>query len=264
MSKVTFEIKGTEYEVPNFLSIENYVKIYKVKDFLGEEYFQAKLINTIFGIQLEQILKSNHHQIGYIANQLLELFPNNDYPFYDTFTLNGIEYGFIPSWKNMTFAEFVDLDTLMSKDTDSVIDNLHIITAIMYRPVINKKSEHDFDIEDYDVKTMEKRAELFKKQLDIKYALGGQFFFSRFAIQLSNPILPYLTLKKGNIIKRTIFTWKNRKLIWKILLRRRSDGMLSSTELVEMILQNMNMSLKPPFWKRLTNYFGWLKKKKNQ
>ena len=180
MEKITFELDNKEYELPSFLSIENYGKVYKVKDFLGEEYFQAKLNNAITGVRLESILESNHTQINYISNYITTLFPDTEYKFIDKFTLNGLEYGFIPSWKHMSFAEFVDLDTLMTKSAAEVIENLHIICAIMYRPIISKKKEHDFEIEIYDSAEMEKRAELFKKELDVKYVLGGQFFFINF------------------------------------------------------------------------------------
>ena len=42
--KVSFEIENKEYELPEVMTIENYRKVYKVKDFLGEEFFQAKLL----------------------------------------------------------------------------------------------------------------------------------------------------------------------------------------------------------------------------
>ena len=47
MSKVTFELNKQVYELPEFLSIQNYIKIYKVKDFLGEEYFQLSILRNL-------------------------------------------------------------------------------------------------------------------------------------------------------------------------------------------------------------------------
>ena len=103
---IEFEIKKKNYVMPEVLTIENYVKIYKVKDLLGEEYFQAKLINAITGARLEDILQVNHSNINYLSEYILSLFPDNDYPFVDKFILNGIEYGFIPSWKHMLKFKF--------------------------------------------------------------------------------------------------------------------------------------------------------------
>ena len=261
--KITFEIKNKEYDIPNFLSIENYVKVYNVKDFLGEQFFQAKLINAITGAKMEDILNSGHHEITFLSNHLLNLFPDSSYPFFDRFELNGVQYGFIPSWKKMSFAEFVDLDTLMNKDTKEIINNLHIICAIMFRPIVSQKSEHDFQIENYDSAKMEERAELFKKQLDVKYVLGGQFFFSRFAKQFSEPTHQSLIQKSKNFMNRMVLTWRYRKIIWKVLLNKPSDGLQLSIDYAMTTLQNIQKSSRPPFWKRLINFFTlWRKKKK--
>jgi len=263
MEKITIEIEKKEYDIPNFLSIENYVKVYNVKDFLGDKFFQAKLINQILGVKLELILNTNHSQINYISDYLLGLFPDSTYPFHEKFTLNGIEYGFIPSWKNMSFAEFVDLDTLLTKEPKDIMNNLHIICAIMYRPIVSRKSEHNFLIEEYDYNKMEERAEIFKKELDVKYVLGGQFFFSKFVNQSLNYSHQSLILKSKNFIKTMVLTWRMRKIIWKILLNKPSDGMQLSIDYAMTTLQSIQQSSKPPLWKRLTNYFtSWKKKKK--
>ena len=262
MSKVTFEIEQKEYELPEFLSIENYGKIYMIKDFMGEEFFQAKLIHALTGVKMENLLKTSHTEVNYISNYIMSLFPNNDYPFIDKFTLNDIEYGFIPSWKHMSFAEFVDLDTLMNKKPEEIIQNLHYICAIMYRPIVSKKKEHDFKIEEYDVVKMEERAELFKKELDVKYVLGGQFFFSRFVKQSLNYSPQSLTQKMKNYWEKMVTTWRFRKIIWKLLLNKHSDGLQLSIDLAKTTLQNINKSYKPPFWKHLINYFTWSKKTK--
>lgn len=259
---VTFELDKQEYTLPDFLSIDSYIKVYNVKDFLGEEYFQSKLINAITGAKLESILKTNHAQINYISQYIMSLFPDTKYPFYDKFVLNGIEYGFIPSWKKMSFAEFVDLDTLLTKKENEIINNLHIICAIMYRPITKKRKEHDFEIEEYDSKTVEERAQLFLNELDVKYVLGGNFFFSVFAKQSLESSQPYLTLKNKSFWKKMVLTWKMRKIIWKFLLNKPSDGSQLLIDYVMMTLQNTIKSSKPPFWKRLINFFTWSKKTK--
>jgi hypothetical protein len=259
---VTFEIDKQEYSIQDYLSIENYVKIYKIKDFLGEEFFQAKIINALTGVKMESILRTNHTQINYLSSHIMSLFPDTEYPFIDRFTLNGIDYGFIPSWKHMSFAEFVDLDSLMNKESNEIIANLHIICAIMFRPIVSQKADHDFLIEEYDVKTMEERAELFKKELDVKYVLGGQFFFSQFVRESLNYSQQSLTQKNKNFWKKMVLTWRHRKIIWQILLNKPSDGLQLSIDYAMMTLQNTSKSSKRPFLKRLTNWFTSLRKTK--
>ena len=47
MSKVSFIIKEKEYQLPEYLSIGDYQKIFKYKDILDDEYFGAKIINKL-------------------------------------------------------------------------------------------------------------------------------------------------------------------------------------------------------------------------
>ena len=263
MNKIKFEIKKKEYELPDVLTIDHYTKIYKIKDLLEDKFYQTKLLSTITGAPNDLLLKTNHSQMNYLVEQLLGLFPNNKFPFFDKFELNGIEYGFIPSWKNMSFGEFVDLDTLMNKKEDEIIENLHIICAIMYRPIVSKKKEHDFIIEDYDVDSMIQRAEMFRKELDVKYVLGGNFFFSKFVKQSLKPSRPSLIWRSKSFMQRMVLTWKMRKIIWMILLKRPSAGSLLSTELQMTTLQNMIKSSKQPSSKPSTSFFTLWKKKNN-
>ena len=239
---IKFKIGELEYNVPEIMSIENYSKIYKVKNFFSDDYFAAKLINIMTNAPVEDVLESDYQYVEYLATYIMGLIPLDAQPkFYDRFELNGIKYGFFPRWQDLTFAEWVDLDTLSTKKPEEILDLLHIICAIMYRPIIEEKSEHDFKIEKYDIDEMKERAELFKKELDVKYILGAQFFFINFASRYSGftHLSSIPTISTWMKIK---LYWKLRKTIWGLIFKKSSDGMLSSTELLEMILQNTNIS----------------------
>jgi hypothetical protein len=240
-----FKIDETEYSVPEVITIESYSKVFKVKDLFTEEYFTAKLVSLVTDCPLEKLLESDYDQINYIAAFILDMFPKDKPKFIDKFTLDGIEYGFFPRWQDLTYAEFVDMDTISTKKEDELLNMLHILCAVMYRPIVERRSEHDFDIEKYDVKTMVKRAEIFKKKLDVRYVLGAQSFFmifgSRYSIYSQLSLIPNMT--KWTKIK---LTWKMRKLIWKQIFNRPLDGSLSQTEYLQMILQNTTTSTKKP------------------
>ena len=263
MSKITFEIEEQEFNIPEVLTIENYSKVYKLKDFIEERYFQAKLVSAVTGANMDKVIQVNHTEINYISNYILSQFPNTDYPFFETFELNGVEYGFIPSWKNMSFAEFIDLDTLMNKKPEEIIENLHILCAIMYRPIISRKSKHDFKIEEYDAFIMQERAELFRKELDVKYVLGGNFFFSKFVKRFLDYSQHSLIQRMKTWITKMRMTWKYRKVIWTLLLRKPSDGMQFSTELHKMILRDIIKSSQKKSWRSSINTSILSKKKKN-
>jgi hypothetical protein len=180
-----FKIEDKEYNIPQFISIENYSKIYKVKDLFSDDYFSAKLVSLVTGAPVEDLLESDYQELSYIAAYIMSLIPLDTPKFVDRFELNGVKYGFFPNWRDLTYAEFVDIDTISTKKQEEVLDMLHILCSVMYRPIINERSEHDFDIEKYDVKKMVTRSELFKKELDCKYVLGAMFFFINFARKYS-------------------------------------------------------------------------------
>lgn len=242
MKRITFELEGQEYKLPQFITIGDYVKIFKVKGLFDDEYFAAKLISIVTGAELNTLLEASREEIQFISEKILEVLPFEKPAFVDRFELDGVHYGFIPSWKKMSFGEFADLDTLMTKKPEDMLDYFHIITAILYRPITKQKSEHNFEIEKYNSDTMEERAELFKNKLDVEYSLGAQFFFIQFAENYSNyiPISSKLWMRMS--WEQIKFVWRHRKLIWKSLLRKDLGGTLFLTELVTMTLQDMRKS----------------------
>ena len=238
-----FKIEDKEYNIPQFISIENYSKIYKVKDLFSDDYFSAKLVNLVTGAPVEDLLESDYQELSYIAAYIMSLIPLDTPKFVDRFELNGVKYGFFPNWRDLTYAEFVDIDTISTKKQEEVLDMLHILCSVMYRPIINERSEHDFDIEKYDVKKMVTRSELFKKELDCKYVLGAMFFFINFARKYSLFTQLSLTPKLSTWTKLKLM-WKMRRLIWRMIFKGRLVGSLSQTELLETILQSTTTSIK--------------------
>lgn len=238
---IKFKVDEKEYKVPDFISIENYVKIFKQKDIFSEDYFAAKIINKVTDCPVEDLLEGDAQEMNYVAAYILSLIPTESPKFIDRFELDSVHYGFFPKWRDLTYAEFVDMDTISTKKPDELMNLLHILAAIMYRPITTQRSEHDFDIEKYNIESMKERAELFKKKLDIKYILGAQFFFINYARTYSSYTQMSL-MKNIPIWTRIKLIWKMRKMIWTIVFKKHSVGSLSQTELLEMILQNTNIS----------------------
>ena len=236
--KLTFELEGIEYKIPKYITLGDYVKIYKVKGLFDDDYFATKLINVLTGAPQKKLLDAERDKVDFVFRQIYSILPNNTPAFLDRFELDGVEYGFIPSWKKMSFGEFADLDTLMTKKPEEVLDYLHIITAILYRPIISKDKKK-FQIEKYTQETLEDRAELFKNRLNVEVALGAQFFFIQFAKNVSN----YTPISLKNWMKiswmQLKMLWKMRKILMKGLLRRDLDGTWFLTELLKMTYQDI-------------------------
>ena len=240
---IKFKIDEEEYKLPDFISIEHYTKIYKVKDLFSDDYFAARLINIVSDAPVEDLLESDFQEVNYMSTYVMELLPLEKPQFKDRFELDGVKYGFFPNWKDLSFAEFIDMDTISTKKPEELLDMLHILAAIMYRPIVEEKSEHDFKIEKYDVHKMTERAELFKKKLDVKYILGAQFFFIKFANRFSS-YTQLSSIQTLTLWEKIKIMWTLRKMIVHLIFKRRSVGSWSSTELLEMILQSTNLSTK--------------------
>lgn len=233
---IKFKMNEVDYKLPEYLTIEQYVKIYKMQDLFDDQYFAAKLIGLLTNAPVDELLEHDYQEINFLASEILTLIPTLS-AFEDRFELDGVQYGFFPNWKDLTFAEFVDLDTLSSKKTDELLDQLHYLIAIMYRPITHERGTHDFDIEKYDVTTMKTRAELFKKKLNVRYVLSAQSFFT----QLEKKFSVYSQLssiKKLSLIQKIKIAWSMRKMIIQTLLKKRTGGISSSTDYLETILRN--------------------------
>ena len=174
---VKFKLEGKEYTLPEFINIEQYVKIAKLKDLLSDDYYAAKLISIMSNAPVQELLESDYDHVNYLAAYILNLIPKQIPEFQDKFELDGVKYGFFPRWQDLSYAEFVDMDTIVTRKEDEMLNMLHILAAVMFRPIVSELSEHNFEIEKYDVKTMVKRAELFKEKLNVRYVLGAQSFF---------------------------------------------------------------------------------------
>lgn len=241
---ISFKIEEKEYQIPDYISIENYVKLFKLKDMFSDDYYAAKLINIFTDAPIEQLLECDYNEINYLASYILSLFPSdNKQALTERFEIDGVKYGFFPNWKDLTFAEFVDMDTISTKKESELLDLLHILMAVMYRPIVEEETEHKFKIEKYDVKTLEQRGEIFKKKLNINIVLGAQFFFINYA----NKYLSYSQLSlipKISTMNKLKLIWKMRKLMWAIVFKKSTVGSLSPTDLLTMILQNTKGSIK--------------------
>jgi len=249
MSKIKFTIEETEYTLPNNITIGKYVDIFKIKDLFEDKYLSAKVVSKLSGCPMEDLLNTDYQSVEYLGNECMALFPTGKPVFEDRFQLNGVWYGFLPDWKKISFAEFVDLDTLFSKKKNEVLDYIHILTSIMYRPIISDPSLPKYQIEKYNVDSMEDRAYLFKNELDVRFFLGGQFFFINFGKNYSEHIVQSLTTEGLTLIQKIKYLWRWRKMIWKILSKKDSDGTSFSIEFLMMILQSIKL-----YWKNL-----WLK-----
>ena len=131
------------------------------------------MIEIFCGIPLSDSYKlkmSSVTAIIDILNELLSQTPKR----VEQFTMNGVQYGFIPDLDEMSLGEYVDLD-----GNASDWNNMHVAMNVLYRRIKIKKSGK-YNIVDYNVENPEKM-----KDMPLDAAIGSLFFFYNLGMELS-------------------------------------------------------------------------------
>ena len=172
-----------EINVPTSLSevtLGQYQKFLKIAEDNPEgNFLNAKMIEIFCGIPLSDSYKlkmSSVTAIIDILNELLSQTPKR----VEQFTMNGVQYGFIPDLDEMSLGEYVDLD-----GNASDWNNMHVAMNVLYRKIKIKKSGK-YNIVDYNVENPEKM-----KDMPLDAAIGSLFFFYNLGMELSKHTILY-------------------------------------------------------------------------
>jgi hypothetical protein len=91
-----------------------------------------------------------------------------------TFNHNGKTYGMENDWGNMTWGQWVDMEVF--SQNDKINDNIHVIMALLYRPIVKQKGD-SYKLEKFKSSDVMERAEEFLT-LPVNYWFGcANFFF---------------------------------------------------------------------------------------
>jgi hypothetical protein len=113
-------------------------------------------------------------QIRFVESLLTQHYeqPNqNDITF--VFEYNGVTYGLENDWGNMTWGQWTDLEIFSQKD--KLEDNIHIIMALLYRPITIQNGK-SYKLEPFNNKNVLERAEIFSN-IPVNYWFGVSTFF---------------------------------------------------------------------------------------
>jgi hypothetical protein len=166
------EIKLVQYQ--KFLSI--------AKDNPEGEFLQQKMVQLFCGIDLKDVAQIKYSEVNEITNRLGLMF-SKEHKLVQTFKLGGVEFGFIPNLEEISFGEYVDLDTYIGD-----WDNMHKAMAVLYRP-INQKFKHTYSIEEYNGSVTYSDV---MKHAPLDVVLGATVFFYNLGNELLKSTLTYL------------------------------------------------------------------------
>jgi len=204
------------------ITLEKYQKYLKIQENNTDETFLAiKMIEIFLGLRGDTIMKMKAKSIRDITNVLTEMFTEKP-ELVKEFTMKGVDYGFIPDLENMTFGEYVDLDTYIGD-----VDNLHRAMAVLYRPITHKANDK-YSIEEYEGEDDEKM-----KDMPMDAVLSSILFFYHLGMELSTAMLNYLQEEE-----------ENKDTLQQLTLVENGDGIKASfQDSLKEILQELKISL---------------------
>ena len=135
------------------------------------------------------------------------------------FNIGKKSYGFIPKLEDMSFGEYIDLDTYIS-DTE----NLHRAMAVLYRP-IKQKYQDKYLIEDYNGEESD-----VMKSMPMDAVLSSILFFYHLGMELSQAMMSYLEEEEIALLQQQISV-------------ENGDGINHFSDSLKEILQDLKISL---------------------
>ena len=181
----------------NEIPLKHYQDFLRVqRDSTDDEFIAQKMVEIFCGIRLAEVAKIKLTSLNELIAHFTQLFSQTP-KFTPTFKIGEIEFGFIPELEEITFGEYVDLDSHLQS-----WDNFHKAMAVLYRPIKTRKGEK-YDIKDYEPN--EDMKELMKfAPLDV--CIAASVFFWTLESELLQATLNYLekNLKKDKSLSQTL------------------------------------------------------------
>jgi len=185
-----------EVYIPDTLSeitLGQYQKYLKIQENNEDENFLAiKMIEIFCGLRGDTIMAMKAKSIKDITMILTDMF-NEKPQLVKEFKLNGRTYGFIPKLEDMSFGEYIDLDTYIGD-----MENIHRAMNVLYRP-IKQKYDDKYLIEDYTGDDPEKM-----KSMPMDAVLSSILFFYHLGMDLSQAMMSYLEEEEMDLVQQQI------------------------------------------------------------
>lgn len=189
MVKTFVEHKGKKYEVKE-PTIESWGSVMKLKDILEEDELFLRMIVEATGMSREEVLSADASTIKKVGEALFRYLNEESKKLTQRFTHKEKDY-VIVDINNITFGQFVDIDSFLQKDEQYRVANLNELAAYLYceEGVEYTKSNIKQRIIDF-------------KDLPVKYVEGALFFLSTTGKQLHGLLQIYSQNKlKYRILK---------------------------------------------------------------
>ena len=179
---------------------QEYLKMHDRWDKKDEVYFKTKVLQIFCGLNIDDTYKVPLVEFDSIIEHVLGCF-NEDKPLVKKFTMTGknkagentvVEFGFMPKLAEMSFGEFIDLESYIHD-----WKTMHKAMAVLFRPIYHSKKEF-YMINEYEGSDKYSGVML---DMPVNVAIGALVFFYRLGSKLPLLTMDYLqaTLKKAGV-----------------------------------------------------------------
>jgi hypothetical protein len=192
-----------EIDIPSNLSeisLDRYQKyMLTLNNSDDKEFVFQKMIEIFCGLELKEVVKMKASTVIELVQHFDKLF-NEKTKFKHRFKLNGVEFGFIPDLEEISWGEYIDIESNIGD-----FQNIHKALAVMYRPIV-KDVKGKYEIEPY-------KGDLSYSEV-LKYApldvvLPASVFFWTLGIELISSTLSSLEKMKNKTRIQRMFNSAN-------------------------------------------------------
>jgi len=202
----------------NEITLGQYQEFSKL-DITKESEVQSKMIEIFCKVPTNVVRSMKAKDITDICTIINNMF-DVEHQMLNRFDLNGVKYGFIPDLENMSFGEYVDLDTFMGDN-----DNLHRAMNVLYRPIDLLQGQR-YTLKEYDPDINEEA-----KNYPLDACFGAMVFFYDLGKDLSTVILNSSSKQNEENLAQYLGSLQN------------GDGTIPSMQSLTEILQDLKISL---------------------
>lgn len=198
---------------------QEFAKLESKLDDTNDSAIQLKIVEIFCNVPEIVVRNMKATDIAEVCEIINTMF-DAQHQLINRFTLNGVEYGFIPELDNMSFGEYMDLDTFIGDN-----DNLHRAVNVLFRPIEHKRG-HRYKLKKYNPDTSD-----IAKDFPLDAVLGAIVFFYNLGKDLSLVMMNSLEKKNEKALAQHLLSHPN------------GDGLMHSMESLTEILQNLKISL---------------------
>ena len=188
-----------EINVPdslNEITLGQYQKFLRIEQ-TDEQFVAQKMLEIFCGVKLTEAMSMRIKDVRAIISHLDELLSQQP-QLVKKFSLKGQEYGFIPNLEDMSFGEYIDLDTFLGD-----WKNMHKAMSVLYRPIKDKYGER-YNIVPYDVVDAE-----HLRDMPLDAVISSLLFFYRLGMDLSRLMTDFLEQEEESRIVQYLNSDKN-------------------------------------------------------